>query len=68
MLRNARAVCVAGVERALADVRAGKDEVIDELLGTASADPDIHARFIASKAPDAPSRADEVAAIGAEAV
>ena len=29
---------------------------IDELLGTASADPDIHARFIASKAPDAPSR------------
>lgn len=41
---------------------------IDELLGTASADPEIHARFIASKAPDAPSRADEVAAIGAEAV
>lgn len=41
---------------------------IDELLGTASADPDIHARFIASKAPDAPSREDEVAALGAEAV
>ena len=41
---------------------------IDELLGTASADPDIHARFIASKAPDAPSREEEVAALGADAV
>jgi len=41
---------------------------IDELLGTASADPEIHARFIASKAPDAPSRDEEVAALGPEAV
>ena len=41
---------------------------IDELLGTASADPEIHARFIASKAPDAPSREEEVAALGADAV
>lgn len=42
---------------------------IDELLGTCSANPDIHAEFIASKAPDAQSRAEEVAAIGvAEAI
>ena len=41
---------------------------IAELLGTASADPDIHARFIASKAPDAPSREEEVAALGADVV
>lgn len=41
---------------------------IDELLGTASADPDIHARFIASKAPDAPSREEEVAALGPDEV
>ena len=41
---------------------------IDELLGTASADPEIHSRFIASKAPDAARLAEEVAAIGAEAV
>ena len=40
---------------------------IDELLGTCSANPDIHAEFIASKAPDAQSREEEVAAIGAEA-
>ena len=38
----------------------------EELLGTASADPEIHSKFIASKAPDAPSMADEVAAIGVE--
>lgn len=36
-----------------------------ELLGTASANPELHSEFIASKAPDAPSRADEVAALGA---
>ena len=42
---------------------------IDELLGTCSANPDIHAEFIASKAPDAQSREEEVAAIGvAEAI
>lgn len=43
-------------------------EFIEELLGTASADPEIHARFVASKAPDAASIEEEVAALGAEAV
>lgn len=38
----------------------------EELLGTASANPDIHSEFIASKAPDAETREEEVAAIGAE--
>lgn len=40
----------------------------DEILGTASADPEIHRRFVASKAPDAPSMEEEVEALGAEAV
>lgn len=43
-------------------------EYTDELLGTASANPEIHSEFIASMAPDAPSRKEEVAALGAEAV
>lgn len=38
----------------------------EEVLGTASADPDIHAEFIASKAPDAKSREEEIASIGVE--
>lgn len=40
----------------------------DELLGTASNDPSIHEAFIASKAPDAPSTAEEVEALGVEEV
>lgn len=40
----------------------------EEVLGTASANPDIHREFIASKAPDAPSVEDEVAAVGADEV
>ena len=40
----------------------------EELLGTASANPEIHSEFVASKAPDAPSMEEEVASIGAEAV
>lgn len=40
----------------------------EELLGTASADPEIHATYIASNAPDAPSRKEEVEAIGVEEV
>jgi len=40
----------------------------EELLGTASADPEIHAEFIASKGPDAQSREEEVAAVGVEGV
>lgn len=43
-------------------------EYIDEVLGTASANAEIHSEYIASKAPDAPSRAEEVAALGAAAV
>ena len=40
----------------------------EHVLGTASANPEIHAEFIASKAPDAMSRDEEVAAIGADEV
>ena len=40
----------------------------EEMLGTASANPELHSEFIASKAPDAPSMEEEVAALGAEAV
>lgn len=38
------------------------------ILGTASADPAIHERFIASKAPDALTLRQEVEALGADAV
>lgn len=41
---------------------------ISEMLGTASGDKDIHGTFIASKAPDAPSREEEIAAVGVEEV
>ena len=41
---------------------------IEEVLGTASNDKDIHEDFIASKAPDAPSREEEVEAVGVEEV
>lgn len=41
---------------------------IQPVLGTASPDPYIHERFIASKAPDAPTMKEEVAALGAEAI
>lgn len=37
------------------------------MLGTASGNPDIHDEFIASNAPDAPSREEEIAAIGVDA-
>lgn len=40
----------------------------EEVLGTASANKDIHAEYIASKAPDAASIKEEVEAIGAEEV
>lgn len=46
----------------------GRFDFIEEVLGTASGDPEIHAKFIASKADDAPSLEEEVAALGAEAV
>lgn len=38
----------------------------EELLGTANGDPAIHEEWIASKAPDAPSRAEEIASIGTD--
>ena len=40
----------------------------EEILGTASNDKEVHKEFIASKAPDAPSREEEVAAVGVEEV
>lgn len=40
----------------------------EELLGTASADKELHSEYIASKAPDAMSREEEIAALGAEEV
>ena len=40
----------------------------EEMLGTANSDPEIHERFIASKAPDAKSREEEVASLGVDEV
>lgn len=41
---------------------------IDDVLGTAAGDEQIHETYIASKAPDAPSREEEVAAVGVDEV
>lgn len=41
---------------------------MEEMLGTSSNNADIHSEFIASKAPNAKSREEEVAALGADAV
>lgn len=38
----------------------------EELLGTASGNPEIHGDFIASNAPDAKTREEEIAAIGVD--
>jgi len=43
-------------------------EFVEAVLGTASSDPEIHERYIASKAPDAKSLKEEVAALGTDAV
>lgn len=40
----------------------------DEVLGTAASDPEIHETYIASKAPDAKSLEEEVAAVGVDEV
>lgn len=40
----------------------------DPVLGTKPADPEIHSRFVASKAPDAKTMEEEIAALGAEEV
>lgn len=45
-----------------------KATFLEELLGTASNNPDIHSEFIASKAPDARSTEEEVAAVGVDEV
>lgn len=41
---------------------------LEELLGTCSGNPELHREFIASKAPDAESMEDEIAAIGVDGV
>ena len=41
---------------------------IEDILGTASGNPALHSEYIASKAPDAETREQEVAAVGAEIV
>ena len=41
--------------------------LLEECLGTASNNPEIHSEFIASKAPDAKSREEEIEAIGVDA-
>lgn len=40
----------------------------EEVLGTCSANPEVHREFIASKSPDAATIEDEVAAVGVEGV
>lgn len=40
---------------------------IEECLGTANADKNIHAEYIASKAPDAKTKEEEIASIGVDA-
>jgi hypothetical protein len=40
----------------------------EECLGTMAADPKVHEEFIASQAPDAASREEEIASLGVEAV
>ena len=44
-----------------------KVTLLEELLGTASSNPEIQREFIASKSPDATTIEDEVAAIGVDA-
>ena len=41
---------------------------VDEVLGTASSDPKIHENYIASNAPDAMSRKEEVEMLGVDEV
>ena len=45
-----------------------KIKFIEPILGTAPANPDIYRDFIGSKAPDAMSAEDEVAALGVDEV
>jgi hypothetical protein len=41
---------------------------VEPILGTAAADPEIHSKYIASLAPDAESKAEEVARLGVDEV
>lgn len=41
--------------------------MIEELLGSQPGDPELHKTYIASKAPDAPSKEEEIAAMGVDA-
>lgn len=41
---------------------------IEAMLGTASNNKELHSEFIASHAPDAPSREEEIEAVGVEEV
>lgn len=43
-------------------------ETTEMMLGTASANPELHEEYIASKAPDAQSTEEEVASLGVDAV
>lgn len=45
-----------------------KVTLLEEMLGTASANPAIHEEFIASKAPDAASMEEEIEALGVDEV
>ena len=45
-----------------------KITLTNEMLGTASADPEIHKTYIASKGPDAATLEEEVAALGTDEV
>lgn len=42
--------------------------LIDEMLGMMPSNPDVHEKFILSKAPDAPTRAEEIEALGVDEV
>ena len=42
--------------------------LLEDMLGTASADKEIHETYIASKADDAPSVAEEIEALGFDEV
>ena len=45
-----------------------KPTTIEAMLGTASNNKELHSEFIASHAPDAPSREEEIAAVGVDEV
>jgi hypothetical protein len=42
--------------------------LVEEMLGTANADPAVHEKFIAKNAPDAPSRKEEIETLGVDEV